>query len=351
MKANLAAVILAACTVAGCSASSVAAGPSSGSTTPSAPGSSAALPAPVDQLENTYQNVISQVLPSVVEIRTPRALGSGVIFDSHGNIVTNAHVVGTNTRFQVYLSGRPSPVDATLVATYPPDDLAVIRLSSPDGTHPAQFAAMNDVKVGDLVLAMGNPLGLASTVTNGIVSAVGRTVTEPAGGGSPGATIPNTVQTSAAINPGNSGGALVDLQRQVIGIPTLAAISPETGAAAPGIGFAISADTVRRIAPQLIRDGKVTDSGRAALGLTITTLTDASGQPSGVGVVQVVSGGPAERAGLHAGDVITAVAGQPTPTAQTLAAVLARQKVGQSVQVTYQRTGTEHTATVTLGSL
>jgi putative serine protease PepD len=351
---SLVAALLAACAVAGCSGST-----SDGGRSPSGAGggasgsraSASALPAGVEQLENTYQSVISQVLPSVVEIRASRALGSGVIFDDQGNIVTNAHVVSGNTRFKVYLSGRPEPVDATLVAAYPPDDLAVIRLGSAEGARPARFAGMNDVTVGDLVLAMGNPLGLASTVTNGIVSAVGRTVTEPAGDGTPGTTIPNTIQTSAAINPGNSGGALVNLRGQVIGIPTLGAISPQTGGAAPGIGFAISADTVRRIAPQLIRDGKVTDSGRAALGLTATTLTDASGQPAGVGVVEVTSGGPAERAGLRAGDIVTAVAGQPTPTTQALATALAEQKVGQAVPVAYRRDGSEHAATITLGSL
>jgi putative serine protease PepD len=352
MRTRIAAVLLVACSVAGCTGSSVA-GAQRSSNPPASPGDSSpsAVPAGVDQLQAAYQDVIHKVLPSVVEIRTSRALGSGVVFDDGGHIVTNGHVVGDNTSFRVYPSGRAEPIAATLVASYPPDDLAVIKLASAEGAPAATFARQGDVAVGDLVLAMGNPLGLSSTVTNGIVSAIGRTVTEPPGQGSPGATIPNTVQTSAAINPGNSGGALVDLRGRVIGIPTLAAISPETGAAAPGIGFAISADTVRRIAPQLIRDGKVTDSGRAALGLSAVTLTDGQGCPGGVGVVDVLAGGPAQRAGLRAGDVITAVAGTPTPTAQAMAAVLAEQKVGAAVQVTYRRDGTEHKATVTLGSL
>jgi S1-C subfamily serine protease len=180
--------------------------------------------------------VIKQVLPSVVEIRTSSGLGSGVVFDDRGNIVTNAHVVGDSTTFQVQLAGRAEPVAGRLVGTYPPDDLAVIRLTSPEGARPATFAASGDVAVGDLVLAMGNPLGLSSSVTNGIVSAVGRTISEPAEDGNPGATISNTIQTSASINPGNSGGALVDLQGRVIGIPTLAALSPQTGGAPADFG-------------------------------------------------------------------------------------------------------------------
>jgi S1-C subfamily serine protease len=295
--------------------------------------------------------VIKQVLPSVVEIRTDDGLGSGVVFDDRGNVVTNAHVVGDSTTFQVFLSGRPRPAPARLVGTYQPGDLAVIRLDDATGVRPATFADPGEVKVGDLVLAMGNPLGLSATVTDGIVSAVGRTITEPAQGGDPGATIPNAIQTSASINPGNSGGALVNLRGRVIGIPTLAAISPATGGQAPGIGFAISADTVRRIAPQLIDDGSVTDSGRAALGVTVTTVTDPSGAPVGVGVVDVVDGGPAAQAGIRAGDVIVAVAGQPTPTVQALAAVLAAQKVGAAVPVEVERDGRRQTVTVTLGSL
>jgi putative serine protease PepD len=319
------------------------------SSTPASGG--APLPAGVDQFQSTYEQVIKQVLPSVVEIRTDDGLGSGVVFDDRGNVITNAHVVGDSTAFQVLLSGRARPTPARLVGTYQAGDLAVIRLEDASGVRPATFAGPGEVKVGDLVLAMGNPLGLSATVTNGIVSAVGRTVTEPARGGDPGTTIPNAIQTSASINPGNSGGALVNLRGRVIGIPTLAAISPATGGQAPGIGFAISADTVRRIAPQLIDDGKVTDSGRAALGVTVTTVTDPSGTPVGVGVVDVVGGGPAARAGIRAGDVIVAVAGEPTPTVQALATALAAQKVGAAVPVDVERDGRRQTATVTLGSL
>ena len=216
---------------------------------------------PASDLEADYRRVIQSVLPSVVEIRTQQALGSGVVLDGNGDIVTNAHVVGSASQFEVFLPGRADPVKASLRGTYLPDDLAVIRLADSSGARPATFGHSADLQVGDIVLAVGNPLGLASSVTNGIVSALGRTVSEPQGQGSPGATIPDAIQTSAAINPGNSGGALVDLAGEVVGIPTLAAVSPEGGGAAPGIGFAISSDTVRRIAPQLAATGKVTEFG------------------------------------------------------------------------------------------
>ena len=199
---------------------------------------------------------------------------------------------------------------------------------------------------------MGNPLGLASSVTNGIVSALGRTVSEPQAAGSPGATIPDTIQTSAAINPGNSGGALVDLDGKVVGIPTLAAVSPEGGGAAPGIGFAISSDTVRRIAPQLISAGKVTNSGRAALGVRVTAVTDQQGNPVGVGVVAVTPGGPAAKAGIAVGEVISSVAGQRTLSPQALAAALANQKVGDTVPVQVSGDGSStRTVQVELGEL
>jgi putative serine protease PepD len=363
--AAVAVAALAACSGSGSSTSTgvaaAATPPSSGasptpSPTPSpspsvspAPGASASGPA--SALEADYRRVIAAVLPSVVEIRTQQALGSGVVLDSSGDIVTNAHVVGSATQFEVFLPGRADPVKATLRGTYPPDDLAVIRLADPSGARPATFGRSADLQVGDIVLAMGNPLGLASSVTNGIVSALGRTVSEPQGQGSPGATIPDAIQTSAAINPGNSGGALVDLSGEVVGIPTLAAVSPEGGGAAPGIGFAISSDTVRRIAPQLAANGKVTDSGRAALGVAVTPVTDQEGEPAGLGVVEVTKGGPADEAGIRTGDVLVSVAGQATPTQQALAGALAGQKVGATVPVQVARDDSTSTIQVTLGEL
>jgi S1-C subfamily serine protease len=304
-------------------------------------------------LQNTYRQVIGEVLPSVVEITTGRALGSGIVFDDAGDIVTNAHVVGSATTFTVHYGGSAAGHSATLVGSYPADDLAVIEVGDPPATvHPARFADSSTVEVGTIVLAMGNPLGLSSSVTDGIVSAVGRTVSEPRSHDSPGATLPDTIQTSAAINPGNSGGALVDLQGEVVGIPTLAATDPELGgSAAPGIGFAIPSDIVTDIAGQLVKSGRVTDSHRAYLGVRVTTVADRNGTPAGAGVLAVEPGGPAAKAGMQPGDVITSVAGRDVGGSQQLTVVLADLDVGRTVPVVVRRGGTTTTLQVTLGEL
>ncbi len=251
--------------------------------TDSAPGSragqqgdtaQAAAPAAANDLQADYQRVIDDVLPSVVQIQAGDSLGSGVVYDDEGHVVTNAHVVGDGRSFRVTTARTEEALTARLVSSYPEQDLAVLKLDRlPEGMRAARFGDSSKAEVGQIVLAMGSPLGLSSSVTQGIVSAVGRTVTEGSEGGGTGATIGNMVQTSAAINPGNSGGALVNLDSEVIGIPTLAATDPGLGdSAAPGIGFAIPASMVRTVADQIIRDGRVTDSGRAALGVTARTV-------------------------------------------------------------------------------
>jgi S1-C subfamily serine protease len=160
------------------------------------------------------------------------------------------------------------------------------------------------------------------------------------------------VQTSAAINPGNSGGALANLSSQVIGINTLAAVDQElNGSAAPGIGFAIPAVTVTNIADQLIKTGKVTNSGRAALGISARTFYNSSFQPAGAVIVTVTSGGPAASAGLQPGDVITKLGDTTITTVSELTTALASLQPGNQVTVTYQREGQTKTANVTLGSL
>ncbi|SOC53644.1 serine protease, S1-C subfamily, contains C-terminal PDZ domain [Blastococcus aggregatus] len=302
-------------------------------------------------LQDAYQRVITDVLPSVVEIRSSSGLGSGVVYDDQGHIVTNAHVVGADKDFDVLTSGSATPRSATLVGTFQPNDIAVIKVDDAEGLVPATFADSSDVHVGDIVLAMGNPLGLSATVTDGIVSALGREVSEPVTDFSPPATLPNTIQTSAAINPGNSGGALVNLDGHVIGIPTLAATNPEAGGVAPGIGFAIPSNTVKRLADQLVATGTVTDSGRAALGVGVTTVVDNAGQPQGVGVISVKASGPADQAGIQPGDIIVSVKGTSTPSVQVLGAVLADLQVGETVPVTVRRAGDQEQLEVTLGEL
>jgi S1-C subfamily serine protease len=312
----------------------------------SSPPAAASTPAPA-----SYADVVSHVLPSVVQIRTPAGLGSGVVLDTAGNIVTNAHVAGNAATFQVQLASDPAPREARLVGSYPPDDLAVIRVGDPSGLQPASFGDSGKVRAGDVVLAVGNPLGLSSSVTEGIVSATGRAVTEPTSGGSPAGALPGAIQTSAPINPGNSGGALVTAAGQVIGIPTLAAASPGGGAQAQGIGFAIPSNLARDIARQLTESGHVTNSHRAALGAQVTTVTGQDGAPAGAGIVAVTSGGPADKAGLRPGDVITAAGTGRTPDDTALSQALTAARPGQQVTLAITRGAQQLTVPVTLGEL
>jgi len=304
----------------------------------------------------SYAGVVKKVLPSVVLIRTANGLGSGVVLDTKGNIVTNAHVAGDAREFQVQLAGNPSPRSAKLVGTYPADDLAVIRADDPAGLQPATFGDSDQAQAGDVVLAVGNPLGLSGSVTQGIVSATGRAVTEPATDGAAAATLPGAIQTSAPINPGNSGGALVNAAGHVIGIPTLAAGSPQGGGQAQGIGFAIPSNLARDIATQIIDTGHVTNSHRAAIGAEVTTVLGPDGPADdtaaqGVGVVTVTGGGPADQAGLKAGDVIVSVGAQETPDTTALSQALAAASPGDKVSLTVSRDGEQRDVQVTLGEL
>lgn len=258
----------------------------------------------------------------MVVIETSAGLGSGIVFDAHGDIVTNAHVVGTATTFKVTTSAGQQ-LDGTVVGVFAADDLAVIHVSG--GTLPAaSFGDLSGLVAGDIVLAVGNPLGLQSSVTEGIVSAVGRTVSEPGG-----AALAGAIQTSAAINPGNSGGALVDLAGDVVGIPTLAATDPELGGSAPGIGFAIPSSIATDNANQLISTGKVTNSHRAYLGIEAADVTGGGGAY----VYRVTLGSPAAKAGIPTNVLIVMLDGKTTPDAATLIAVLADLTPGQSVDV------------------
>jgi S1-C subfamily serine protease len=341
------AVMLGTC--AGCTGGGSATAASTPAAAATAPAAAAAGGVPLQQ---DYVNTIRRVLPSVVEIRTTSGLGSGVVYDTAGHVVTNAHVVGAATSFQVFMAGSVSPLPARLTGSYPPDDLAVIQVTGAGHLVPARFADSSKLQVGEIVLAMGNPLGLASSVTDGIISAVGRTVSEAQEAGSPGATLPDVIQTSAAINPGNSGGALADLADQVVGIPTLAATDQQLGGAAPGIGFAIPSNIVTDIAGQIIKTGHVTSSHRAALGVRVQTVTGPDGQPAGAGIAAVTPGGPAAKAGLQPGDVVTAVNGTAAPDTETLATVLAGLQPGQQVSLSVTKAdGSTATVHVTLGQL
>lgn len=224
---------------------------SSGGPAASATASASASPAIAGALQSDFVNVVSHVSPSVVIIETTTGLGSGVVFDAKGDILTNDHVVAGSTKFTVTLAdGQKLP--GTLVGTYAAGDLAVIHVTGTN-LQPATFGDSSKLAVGDIVLAVGNPLGFQGSVSQGIVSALDRSVAE-----SKAVTLPNVIQTSAAINPGNSGGALVDLAGDVVGIPTLAALDPEfNDSPAPGIGFAITSNAAVDVAGQLIANGRV----------------------------------------------------------------------------------------------
>jgi putative serine protease PepD len=316
LAGSIAVIALASCVTGGSPAPAALATPTA--TQPAAGDATA--------LENQFIAVINRVSPSVVVIQSESGLGSGVIVDVQGNILTNAHVVTGFTTFRVYLATGKS-YDGRLVGAFVPDDLAVIRISAPD-LRPAVFGDSDHLRVGSIVMAVGSPLGLQSSVTEGIVSAVGRQVTEPNG-----VALPPLIQTSADINPGNSGGALVNLNGEVIGIPTLAAQDPQAGGTAPGIGFAIPSNVAEDIAAQLIQNGKVVNSHRAYLGVLAASLPDGQG----VLVYSVAPGGPADKGGLKADDVITAIEGRPVSGQPALASLLSGLTPGQSVQVQVTR--------------
>ncbi|HUK45628.1 MAG TPA: trypsin-like peptidase domain-containing protein [Gaiellaceae bacterium] len=289
-------------------------------------------------LQNAYAGVYQKVSPSVVQIETSEGLGSGIVFDTSGDIVTNAHVVGSSKSFQVTTSAGKQ-LTGKLVGVFAPDDLAVIKVPAA-GLHPATFANSDKLRIGDIAMAIGNPLGLQSSFTEGIVSALNRS--EPEGNG---VVLPSAIQTSAAINPGNSGGALADISGSVIGIPTLAAADPQLGGAAAGIGFAIPSNVVTKIAKQLVA-GKVTDSGRAYLGIKIAD----TGEGGGVYVTQVLAGTPAAKAGLATGDLITSLNGVATPTSTELGSVLASLNPGQTVKIAFTtQSGVKSSTEITLG--
>jgi putative serine protease PepD len=293
--------------------------------------------------------------PSVVYVDSGSATGSGIIYDSSGDIVTNAHVVSGATSLSVTLSdGRK--FSAQLVGTDPADDLAVIRISA-SGLQPATFAQAGSYHVAQTVLAIGSPLGLKGSVSSGLISGTGRVEQEPNG-----AYIPNAIQTSAPINPGNSGGALVSLSGVVVAIPTLEQTSASNGAAAQDIGFAVPSDRVLAVVPQIISTGKVQHTGRPYLGISPGDPSSQSSSPFGFGqgnqqttpgavVDQVAASGPAGKAGIQQGDTITALNGQSVSNAQDLLSLLARLKPGNTVTLKIDRNGTTSTLKVRLGEL
>jgi len=315
------------------------------------------------QVGNTYKSggmprtqIIAQGRQAVVQINVQTshgmALGSGVSLDQKGDIVTNNHVVANEQTYQVVLFDGTS-LPAQLVGTDPPDDLAVVKITPPSRLYVMPVGDSSHLQVGDDVLAIGNPLGITQTVTSGIVSALDRTVPEGQGN----AVIIDAVQTDAAINPGNSGGALVNMQGQLVGIPTLLAIDPEFKTPANGVGFAIPSNRVKFIAPQLIKDGKVTHSGRPAIGATVLTVDSQVAQQAGLPVdhgaliAAVQANGAAAQAGLKPGDVIVQVDNTAINSASDLTDALVNYNPGDVVTLGIVRGTQQMQVKVKLGEL
>ncbi len=311
------------------------------------------------------RNVAQKVKPAVVQITNeqvqasqfgqatvPAGVGSGVIYDNQGHILTNNHVVAGAQRLTVSLpDGRT--FRAKLIGADPRTDLAVIQISG-NNLPVAQLGDSKQLQVGDWVVAIGNALGLPGgpTVTAGVVSALGRTVQEPGDQNGPGPFLFDVIQTSAPINPGNSGGALVDLAGRVIGINTLVAGQAEPGVQAQGIGFAISISTARPLADQLVANGSVV---HPSIGIQYVPMNPAIAaqlgvdQPYGAVVMDVVNGSGAARAGLQQGDVIVTVDGTQLREEAALAQAINSHKPGDKINLTILRNNKQQNVTVTLG--
>jgi S1-C subfamily serine protease len=289
---------------------------------------------------------------------TSQAQGSGFVYDTQGDIVTDQHVVNGASSISVKFPNGAT-YKATLVSADASSDLAVIKVNAPSSLlHPLTLADSSSVAVGDGVVAIGSPFGLANTVTSGIVSALHRDITAPNN-----FTITDTIQTDAAINHGNSGGVLLNMAGGVVGVT--AQIDSESGGN-DGVGFAIPSNTVRSVVSQLIGGGSVQ---RAYLGVRIQTIpSDAAGQlrvPAGVEITSIVSGSPAAKAGIHAatgsqivngqqyvtgGDIVTRIDGHEVTSADTLQTEIAGRRPGTKVTLTVVRGGATKDITVTLGT-
>jgi len=299
-------------------------------------------------LDAVREAVVAKVRPTVVQINvvtsSGKGLGSGVMLDSRGYIITNNHVIAGAQSIQVTLYDGTS-LPAQLVGTDPLDDLAVVKVATATKLTVATLGDSSKLQVGQEVLAIGNPLGITQTVTSGIISALDRTVS----------TIPDAIQTDAAINPGNSGGALVDLQGELVGIPTFSAIDPQFQTPANGVGFAIPSNRVRFISQQLIENGRVIHTGRAALGIQMTTVDAVLAAQytlpvtAGVLIVRVASTSPAAVAGLKPGDVIVQMDKKAVIDVASFADALLTRNPGEIVAVSIYRGNQPLTINVMLG--
>jgi S1-C subfamily serine protease len=311
----------------------------------------------VNRPPGSVADIAKRVLPVVVSVEVSTSggsgTGSGIVIDGQGYVLTNNHVVsqfataGAGSSLRVRFSDQ-SAVAARIAGRDPKTDLAVLKIDKP-GLTVAALGDSSKIAVGDPVIAIGSPLGLAGTVTSGIISALDRPVRLGGEGGNSGSdtnAVINAIQTDASINPGNSGGALVDGSGAVIGINSaIATLSTgstgQTGSI--GLGFAIPINEARQIAEQLIRTGKVQ---HATLGVTARSVTD--GARDGALVESVAGGSAAADAGIKAGDVITRVGDRLVGGSDDLVVQIRAHKVGEKVQLTYVRGGRTVKVTATL---
>jgi S1-C subfamily serine protease len=312
----------------------------------------------------TVPALVNQVTPSVVsiDVQTPSQedQGTGMILTSDGLILTNNHVIAAAAaggRITVTLSGSTATIPAVLVGTVPSEDVALIRALGQSNLPTVTLGNSDALVTGDSVVAIGNALGLAAgtpSVTEGIVSALGRTVTAGDASTSQTETLHNMIQTDAAINPGNSGGPLLDAEGQVIGMNTAVAGTLPDGTSAQNIGFAIPVAEIKRLLPQLRRGGTATGRG-AYLGVQISTLTPALAQSygfsttSGALVVAVVAGDAASAAGIRQGDIIVGIGNTTVASAADVTTAIHRYRVGQRAKIVIVRNGSHVTLYVTLG--
>jgi putative serine protease PepD len=301
-------------------------------------------------------HIASTVLPSVVTVSVRAAsgesgVGSGEVIRADGYIVTNNHVISPaasgGSITVTFSDGTTEP--AELTGRDPRSDLAVLKVDKRPGLRPIDFADSDHVVVGQPVVALGAPLGLSSTVTTGIVSALDRNVPVPSDGGQT-TVLVGAIQTDAAINPGNSGGALVDCAGHLVGVNTAIATVPneagQAGGGSVGIGFAVPANLAGHVARQIIAGDPI---GYAYFGLQAAPVTSQSGQTVGLFVQAITSGGPADDAGLRVGDIITRLHGHAASDLSVLTALVTALSPGDRVEVEYVRDGDRHTTTLTLG--
>jgi len=315
-----------------------------------------------DTVKGTPESAAAIIGPSVVTVevtgetnspfggaQSQSGTGSGIVIRSEGYILTNNHVVALAAQggaVHVTLSDGTT-VPATIVGTDPTTDLAVLKVSGVNGLKPATFADSEALRVGQAVLAVGAPLGLANTVTEGIVSTLHRPV--PTGDSTSSQAVLDAVQTDAAINPGNSGGALVDLAGRVVGVNSAIATARDGGTGNIGVGFAIPSATATKIADQLIRTGKAVHS---QIGVAVADAPNSTEGAPGLGATirEVAGGGPAAKAGLRPGDVVTKVDERRVTNANGLIVAIRSHDPGTTVTLTLNRASRTMTLTVTLAS-